>query len=102
MGIRSESNGKWLYPARVTSTAVSTVGDTVVIGRSDGKLLLWNQRGKIIHKPFSADDADAITAIAVCRDRNTIVTAGVNGTVSNVESTGADPSGKKKGSIVEW
>lgn len=66
--------------ATVTASAWSPDGELLVIGRSDGKLLLRHRQG-VSDKTFSEDHAAGVTSIAVSGDKTLIVSGDEKGTV---------------------
>jgi WD40 repeat protein len=66
---------------QVTATAWGPGGEFLVIGRSDGKLLLRYQQGTISDKYFSEAHAAGVTSIAVSGDGRIIVSGDEKGNV---------------------
>jgi WD40 repeat protein len=66
---------------QVTATAWGPGGEFLVIGRSDGKLLLRDQQGAISDKHFSEAHAAGVTSIAVSGDGKIIVSGDEKGNV---------------------
>ncbi|MCC5641593.1 caspase family protein [Nostoc sp. CHAB 5824] len=64
----------------VNSVAMSTDGQTIVSGGTDGTVRLWNLQGHPLAKPFRGHES-SVSSVAMSTDGQTIVSGGTDGTV---------------------
>ena len=75
------SDGHVTAAVEVTATAWSPDGELLVVGRSDGKLLLRHHQDPISDKAFGGDHTAPVTSIAVSGDGKMIASGDENGIV---------------------